>query len=289
MPSLTLAKHASPVTYSAAGDVITYTYKLTNDGNVTLAGPFTVTDDKLGTFACGTATSLAPGASVTCARSYVVKSGDFAKITAAEFAINSFDITNQTVRLHRVIAPWVESLVTWNNFGERFDPTVIGSFTTNATGWRSTDVTALAQAWADGKYPNDGMLLEQDLTPFTSYRSSEDPSPALRPMLTITYTLPTGGSAASITIQRGPTMPTAVPDAMIWQATPDTNYGSFVQLVTGEISGFEKQSLVKFDFALPCTSITNHATATAMVNGITVTSNQVQATINQAAGSCSAK
>src|SRR5262249_21450641 len=45
---LTLAKSASPSSYSSTGAVITYTYTITNSGNVSLAGPFSVSDDKLG-------------------------------------------------------------------------------------------------------------------------------------------------------------------------------------------------------------------------------------------------
>ena len=78
-PALTLTKSASPTTYSAAGQVITYTYGLTNSGNVTLTGPFVITDDKIGTVTCGTAANtLAPGASFagTCTGTYTIQAGD---------------------------------------------------------------------------------------------------------------------------------------------------------------------------------------------------------------------
>ncbi len=79
-PALSLTKSASPTTYSHAGDVITYTYIVKNTGNVTVDGPIMITDDKLGSFACGTVTSLAPGASVTCTRNYVIQSADLGNV-----------------------------------------------------------------------------------------------------------------------------------------------------------------------------------------------------------------
>ena len=58
---LRITKSASPTTYFAAGQVITYSYVITNSGNVTLNGPFTITDDK---------------ATVTCTASHTVTQAD---------------------------------------------------------------------------------------------------------------------------------------------------------------------------------------------------------------------
>ncbi|HEX2912156.1 MAG TPA: hypothetical protein VH186_15205, partial [Chloroflexia bacterium] len=74
---LTLTKAANPTSYSAAGTTITYTYVAKNEGNVTLSGPVKISDDKLGSFDCdASVTSLAPGASVTCTKSYVTTQTD---------------------------------------------------------------------------------------------------------------------------------------------------------------------------------------------------------------------
>ncbi|MFW2589811.1 DUF7507 domain-containing protein [Sagittula sp. SSi028] len=78
-PALDIAKTlaaTSAGTFAAVGDQITYDFTVTNSGNVTLAGPFTVNDDRIGNgLACDTG-PLAPGASVSCAHSYSVTQDD---------------------------------------------------------------------------------------------------------------------------------------------------------------------------------------------------------------------
>ena len=44
--TLSLVKSASPSSYDSVGDVVAYSYLVTNTGNVRLAGPVTVADDK---------------------------------------------------------------------------------------------------------------------------------------------------------------------------------------------------------------------------------------------------
>lgn len=74
-PALTIVKMASPTSYQSAGDMISYSYTLSNSGNVTLVGPFTVTDDKA-TPICPVTALLAPGASITCTATYSITLAD---------------------------------------------------------------------------------------------------------------------------------------------------------------------------------------------------------------------
>ncbi len=74
--TLKLVKTATPTTYSIQGAVISYSFLVTNGGNVTLGGPFTVTDDKATDESCPSTASLAPGASIICTASYTIAAGD---------------------------------------------------------------------------------------------------------------------------------------------------------------------------------------------------------------------
>ncbi|HUX04075.1 MAG TPA: hypothetical protein VMV53_04125 [Acidimicrobiales bacterium] len=80
--AITLAKSASPTTYTAVGDVITYTYVITNTGNVELASTqYSVSDDHINSgtaFSCGSPVALAAGATVTCTANYTITAADMA-------------------------------------------------------------------------------------------------------------------------------------------------------------------------------------------------------------------
>ncbi len=169
-----------------------------------------------------------------------------ATITSATFSIYVDRVSNQTIRLHRITAPWAEHEVTWNNFGGAFDSAVEGSFVTDSTGWKSVDVTALVRAWQDSIHPNYGLLLEQGGTTYTKYYSSEWAIDSNRPKLDICYTLDTS-DVTVVTIQRGGNG--TVYDAYIWQLEPDETHGGTKYLWTGLFDGGEKQALLYFDFA----------------------------------------
>lgn len=81
-PSLSVVKSASPESATNAGDDVTYSFVLTNTGNVTLTdvtvdeGTFTGTGDLSAVDCPAGAASLLPGASVTCTATYELTQAD---------------------------------------------------------------------------------------------------------------------------------------------------------------------------------------------------------------------
>ena len=73
-PALTLDKSSTTTTYATVGQVVPYSYRVTNTGNVTISA-LTVTDDRIATVSCP-ATTLAPTASTTCSGSYTITQAD---------------------------------------------------------------------------------------------------------------------------------------------------------------------------------------------------------------------
>ena len=79
-PALSLVKSASPATVHAAGDTVTYSFAVTNTGNVTVSN-LTISDDAFsgtGTLSAITCpvTTLASGASTTCTATYTATQAD---------------------------------------------------------------------------------------------------------------------------------------------------------------------------------------------------------------------
>ncbi|MGD8864929.1 MAG: hypothetical protein PVI81_05020, partial [Anaerolineales bacterium] len=93
-PALTLVKSiTSGDPYDTVGDIVSYEFELTNSGNVTLDGPFTVTDDKATDENCPATATLAPGASITCTASYTITQADLdaGSVTNLASASGSFN------------------------------------------------------------------------------------------------------------------------------------------------------------------------------------------------------
>ncbi len=78
-PELTLAKVGAPQTFAVVGETITYTYTVTNSGDVTLVAPFTINDDHIDTadIDCSTGpATLAPGQTFDCTADYTITQAD---------------------------------------------------------------------------------------------------------------------------------------------------------------------------------------------------------------------
>jgi uncharacterized repeat protein (TIGR01451 family) len=83
--SISLTKTASPATFKRAGDVISYTYVLTNTGNYDFNETVNVSDDKIN-LTCPAVTNLKIGASITCNGSYTITTAD---VTAGQVVNNA--------------------------------------------------------------------------------------------------------------------------------------------------------------------------------------------------------
>ncbi|MGE5520073.1 MAG: HYR domain-containing protein, partial [Candidatus Dadabacteria bacterium] len=97
-PALSINKQiVSGSPYSAVGGVITYTYSITNTGNVTLAGPFTVHDNKIPGIAPVNG-PLTPGSTLTVTASYTVTQADLntGSVTNAAYATTTSGTTTVT-------------------------------------------------------------------------------------------------------------------------------------------------------------------------------------------------
>ncbi len=77
LPSgLNLDKTGDPAYFVAEGQIVTYTYTLTNSGSVSLQSPYTINDDKATTSCAGATSPLTPGASTTCTGTYTTAAAD---------------------------------------------------------------------------------------------------------------------------------------------------------------------------------------------------------------------
>ena len=75
VPGISLVKSASVANFSAAGTLVTYSYLVTNTGNVTLTRWSSPTHAGLSAITCPT-TSLAPAATETCTATYTTTQAD---------------------------------------------------------------------------------------------------------------------------------------------------------------------------------------------------------------------
>lgn len=149
--------------------------------------------------------------------------------------------SGNTIEAHRITADWDESNVTWNNFGGAYDAAVEGTFMADGVGWRTVDVTALVDAWADGVHDNFGILLKYvDGVSFPRAEFNSREAADFHPMLEICYMTAGGPQCVQLT---------AIGDSFIMELDAYYQCGSCPNLGVGypTETTLQKQTLVRFD------------------------------------------
>jgi hypothetical protein len=167
--------------------------------------------------------------------------------------VQTFDGT-AIINAHAILKPWDET-DTYNSFivapPTAYNPAVAGSSAAGGPNPWSINVTSIVQSWLNGTTSNYGILLEEDLHPYTQFWSNEGAGPdAEAPYLVVNYV--TGsGNHVSLTIRRDD--PNAeVRDTYVWALHPDSP-GSIYYLFTGNVPDLtggsgEKLSLLYFNY-----------------------------------------
>lgn len=165
---------------------------------------------------------------------------EYGTLESATFHLYVNIASNRVVNVHRITDPWLETVVTWNNFNRSYMNDIFGSFQPDHVGWYEVDITTLVEGWMAGTYDNYGFLLAQSdhSYPRQVYNSRENAMN--QPYLEICFTNTDGTTCETI-------VPFA--DAMISEYYPDQNFGKAELLITGwpDPTGVEKQSIFKFE------------------------------------------
>ena len=112
-PVLDIVKSTIATDFSAVGEILTYSYLVTNTGNITITNAVTVSDDKIDVVTCPAlpAGGLAPAQTLTCSADYVVTQVDLDAGTITNIATASDGTTTSDPDTVTVDAAVSSSLV----------------------------------------------------------------------------------------------------------------------------------------------------------------------------------
>lgn len=166
-PALAVVVNGAPsVNPIVAGSTITYTYVITNTGNVTLKSPIAVTNNMASVITCADQSNFAPGTSRTCtAPAYTVKAADMAAGSINNTATATATFNSATV----TSAPETDSQTTYP--GARFSVFVTAN--------KSLVTAAGEQITYTYKFHNTGGVTLTSPYALTSSLGTASPSSAL--------------------------------------------------------------------------------------------------------------
>ena len=132
--TLELAKTATPDTFSAVGDAISYEYVVTNTGNTTITNVLTISDDRIAAVSCPAlpAGGLVPAGTLTCTGQDTVSQADIDAGTITNTATVSDGTTTSTPVSETVTADQTPELTTGKtaNASAVSSPAAIGDIVT---------------------------------------------------------------------------------------------------------------------------------------------------------------
>ncbi len=109
-----------------------------------------------------------------------------ATVISATLSLTQTNNGAATAKAYLALAPWDEAVVTWNSFGNSYNPVPFKSFNT-ASGLLNLDVLPQVQAWVNGAAPNYGFMIDQAGPSQIKFRSEEWPVVGQRPSLAVCY------------------------------------------------------------------------------------------------------
>jgi hypothetical protein len=102
---LDLIKTPSTTLALTEGTVVDYTYRLENNGNVTLSAPYSVSDNKIPSVDCsGASATIAPGSFVECDATYSITAADIEDAAVINLATAQATFDSQPVTSNTAIA-----------------------------------------------------------------------------------------------------------------------------------------------------------------------------------------
>jgi len=163
--------------------------------------------------------------------------------TARLYMVGYCDTGSRTFQAYRIAENWSELTTTWNSqpsFAEGYGSTTIPIGPTTF-GWYSFDVTALVQAWVNGDYPEDGIMIRgpesAQRCAFREFLTKGGGGYTAAPQLAVDYTAPAPALAVSdndlvFFHQCGAGAPAPAPQVIAIQSN-DTLLSDWVANVTG--------------------------------------------------------
>jgi uncharacterized repeat protein (TIGR01451 family) len=237
----------------APDQIITYTYYITNTGNVTLTN-ITLTDDRLGPITL-TITTLSPnGGATTGTVTYTVQAGDVPVITNTAIVTGN-DILNRPITDTKTLTVSVEAIITAIT-ATNSSPTAVHSPTYFTV---TTSITnGVTYTW----YFGDGSSTETGQTPVHTYTTVG----TYTAVITASNGVSTISTTTVVTITPGP-----VAGFVLTAATPQTAGVSFPITITAVDAYNNLVDTFNQSVTISDTTGTIAPTAVTLVNGITVT------------------